>query len=174
MFDDKGRSMTRVRAAIATGVLIATCGTSLTACGQASSNASATTTVTVTANPTRGASGHQAKPATVKPTAVGDLRACDAMQTVMARMTTAAAGWRPATKPFDQRLARKIRLLSQDMASAERQTATPRVRLGVHLNTVAFTSLAQAMSGSKKATVYDAVGKTQVAYGELKSVCALG
>lgn len=64
------------------------------------------------------------------------------MDTLIAKLRVAAAGWSPKVKPFDHGVATKIRLLARDMADAERRATTAPVRTGVHESTVAFTSLA--------------------------------
>ena len=134
--------------------------------GPASTVTGPTKTVTVTASP----SSPTKAPA---PTATGDKLACDDMQTVMAKMTRAAAGWVPTARPFDQTVGTRIRLLAQDMAVDERKATTATVRDGVHQSTVAFTGLARAMAEKKKTKVFKAIGQTRIAYSKLKLVCGL-
>ncbi len=102
-----------------------------------------------------------------------DKLACDKTETLMAKMTTAANGWVPATRPFDRTVGTKIRLLTVDMAAAERLSGTAPVRTTLEKNTAAFTSLAKAMAGTRKQKVFGAIGKTQVAYSQFKSVCGV-
>ena len=149
-------------------VLLLSLGLTVGACGggPASTVAAPTKTVTVTASP----SAPTKAPA---PTAVGDKLACDDMQTVMAKMTKAAAGWVPTARPFDQTVGTRIRLLAQDMAVDERKATTATVRDGVHQSTVAFTGLARAMAEKKKTKVFKAIGQTRIAYSKLKLVCGL-
>jgi len=79
----------------------------------------------------------------------------------------------PTTRPFDQNVDTRIRLLAQDMAVDERKATTPRVRAGVHQSTEAFSGLARAMAGKSKTKVFKAIGQTRVAYSKLKLVCGL-
>ena len=149
-------------------VLLLSLGLTVGACGggPASTVSGPTKTVTVTASP----SSPTKAPA---PTATGDKLACDDMQTVMAKMTRAAAGWVPTARPFDPNVGTRIRLLAQDMAVDERKATTATVRDGVHQSTVAFTGLARAMAEKKKTKVFKAIGQTRIAYSRLKLVCGL-
>ena len=149
-------------------VLLLSLGLTVGACGggPASTVTGPTKTVTVTASP----SAPTKAPA---PTATGDKLACDDMQTVMAKLTKAAAGWGPTARPFDQTVGTRIRLLAQDMAVDERKATTATVRDGVHQSTVAFTGLARAMAEKKKTKVFKAIGQTRIAYSKLKLVCGL-
>lgn len=162
--------MNRCRTVTAAAVVVATFGMSLTGCSGGSS-ARATATVTATGSPTKAGT---AGSAVATPTVVGDKQACLDMEKVLGEMSIAAAHWRPAAMPFDPVLATKIRLLADQMAMAERKTTSAHVRAGVHESTVAFASLARTMAGTKKTKVYAAVGRTRLAYGDLKRVCALG
>ena len=161
------------RPAWLTAALLLSLGLTVGACGEgpASTVSGPTKTVTVTASPDASAGATPTKaPA---PTATGDKLACDDMQTVMAKMTKAAAGWVPTARPFDQTVGTRIRLLAQDMAVDERKATTATVRDGVHQSTVAFTGLARAMAEKKKTKVFKAIGQTRIAYSKLKLVCGL-
>ena len=113
------------RPAWLTAALLLSLGLTVGACGEgpASTVSGPTKTVTVTATP----SAPTKAPA---PTATGDKLACDDMETVMSNMSKAAVGWVPTTRPFDQNVGTRIRLLAQDMAVDERKATTPRVRAG--------------------------------------------
>jgi hypothetical protein len=156
------------RPTLLTATLLLSLGLTVGACGggPASTVTGPTKTVTVTATP----SAPTKAPA---PTATGDKLACDDMQTVMAKMTKAAAGWVPTARPFDQNVGTQIRLLAEDMAGDERKATTPSVRAGVHQSTVAFSGLARAMAEKKKTKVFKAIGQTRIAYSKLKQVCGL-
>ena len=156
-----------------TAALLLSLGLTVGACGggPASTVTGPTKTVTVTASPDASAGATPTKaPA---PTAAGDKLACDDMETVMSNMSKAAVGWVPTTRPFDQNVGTRIRLLAQDMAVDERKATTARVRDGVHQSTEAFTGLARAMAGKSKPKVFKAIGQTRVAYAKLKLVCGL-
>ena len=160
-------------ARLAAAVLLLSLGLTVGACGggPASTVAAPTKTVTVTASPE--ASGSAAPTKAPAPTATGDKLACDDMETVMSKMSKAAAGWVPTDRPFDQNVGTRIRLLAQDMAVDERKATTPTVRAGVHQSTEAFTGLARAMAGKNKTKVFKAIGQTRLAYSKLKLVCGL-
>ena len=161
------------RPARLTAALLLSLGLTVGACGggPASTVTGPTKTVTVTASPD--ASGSATPTKAPAPTATGDKLACDDMETVMSNMSKAAVGWVPTTRPFDQNVGTRIRLLAQDMAVDERKATTPRVRAGVHQSTEAFSGLARAMAGKSKTKVFKAIGQTRVAYSKLKLVCGL-
>jgi hypothetical protein len=107
------------------------------------------------------------------PTDAADKVACDQMQTVMAQMANAAATWVPGIHPFDRAVGTRIRVLTLDIANAERHSGTDQVRASLHQNTVAFTSLAVAMDGKSRKQVLGAVRRTQVAYAGFKHACGM-
>ena len=161
------------RPARLTAALLLSLGLTVGACGggPASTVTGPTKTVTVTASPDASAGATPTKaPA---PTATGDKLACDDMQTVMAKMTKAAAGWVPTARPFDQSVGTQIRLLARTWRSTSARRRRPRVRAGVHQSAVAFSGLARAMAGNNKTKVFKAMGQTRVAYSKFKLVCGL-
>jgi hypothetical protein len=165
--------MTRGLSKVVPVALLAILGAAVTACGGGPTSTAAptaTATVTVTADPQTSAATPTPRAAPKNPR---DRLACDKTETLMAKMTTAANGWVPATRPFDSTVGTKIRLLTVDMAAAERLSGTAPVRATLKKNTAAFTSLAKAMAGTRKEKVFSAVGKTQVAYAQFKSACGV-
>lgn len=139
--------------------------------GQASAAATVTVTATVTAGPSGTVASAMAPTQPKRPLSQADTRACDAAHTTMLEMAAATAKWSPQTDPFSPVMSTQIRSFSEDLGDAGRQAAAG-LRSDVQANATALKALADAMAGSDKAKVFDAIGETQIAYGELKRFCS--
>ncbi len=117
--------------------------------------------------------GEPAPADAASPTSDGDTLACADMETLLAKVSVAAARWQPEVDPFDSSVSSTLLIVSQGMETAETKAVTPAVRSAIHESTTAFGDLARATSGDNRKKVQKAIGDTRVAYKSLKQVCVL-
>jgi hypothetical protein len=99
---------------------------------------------------------------------------CLGAKRVFTEMRAIAAGWSPQRHPFDPRTARLTGELGQRLAALASSPGPASVRTEVHASAVTLEGISAAMGTHRRAKVYDALGKAQLAYNRLRTVCALG
>jgi hypothetical protein len=100
--------------------------------------------------------------------------ACAGAQKVFDKMAVVSAAWSPQRHPFDSVTARKTRALGQRLATLAPTSQAPRVRTQVRATAMSLEAISTAMDSRRRARVYDALGKAQLAYGRLQVACSLG
>ena len=106
-------------------------------------------------------------------TQAGDALACDAVQTLVARLTADTAKWSPTIQPFDSKIQATILDFANNLEVEAVKATSENIQAQVRATALAFADLSTAMSRHDRAKFDQAIAQTRVEYKKLKPLCTL-
>jgi len=102
-----------------------------------------------------------------------DVKACAGAQAVLGHVAADTVRWSSTLHPFDKAIAKRLVERASELAAQGPFATSPDIQTAVHSTAASFASLGTAMRSKKRMEVARAIGRSQVAYKELKTACSL-